>query len=411
MSLPITPKPISRAAKVCCLVTQRQGAHTDAVASGYAFLHSLLAAGTSVSTPAQPHLGILAPPPYLAFAASLVADPLHTTQARSAEAPDGSDAALRYLQCIHSTIGGPAFPVVRRAFAFPEERSRRQVPGHRYAANSPSPGAFGGDVERLVGAAANERSLWHLAEDFWHVVGWAFNCSALHKKRWDRWKLWLAIMLDFLEADWDVAVKESKDAADPVAVAQASLLWHYIVGDAESTTRGMRRRIVKAILATGTSESLHSYPEVWRRETVELKRKQPKDGPLGEVNFETGDIGDYDSDEEMQDGLDQPDGEVELSASLALDNGQTSSNVRGACERLGGQDAIALRQRLIALVSLFQPVADHLVTVYSLRGLPKHCPCTLQPLVTSSTTSSRMLGCFPPPYSTFSYQQWLSRVL
>jgi len=408
MSSPTTPKPISRAARVRCFVMLRYRAHTDAVASGYAFLHNLLAAGTSVSTPAQPHPGILAPPAYLALALSLVADPLYTTQARSTEAQRGSDAALRYLQCIHGTIGGPAFSVVRKAFAFPEERNRRRVPAYRSAASSLSPGGPFDDVERLAGPAANEKSVWHLAEDIWHVVGWAFNCSVLHKKRWDRWKLWLATMLDFLEADWNAAVKESAEAPNPVAVVQASLLWHYIVGAAESTNRGMRRRIVKAILAAGTSESRHSYPEVWRRETVELKRKPPKDGPLSEVNFETGGIGDYESDEEMQEGLEEPDSEDGLSAFVTC-NGPTTSNVLGACDRLGGSDAIELRQRFLALVSVKRHATDSMLTMSSLHELQKCCHYNLLLSVISSTTSSRMSGCSPPPYFTSSYQQWLYR--
>ncbi|KAI8935587.1 hypothetical protein NX059_008153 [Plenodomus lindquistii] len=321
------------------------------VASGFEFLTSLLAAGTSISTPAQPYLGLLAPPAYIAFGLSLIADPSFTTQAPSSDAQQASDAALRYLQCIHSIVDAPAYPTIRKAFIFTDERTRRRAPGYRSEANSLSPGGPGGDIERLAGPAANEKSLWRHAEDFWHIVGWAFNCSIAHKKRWDRWKLWLGITLDFLEADWHVCVKEGKDALDPAAVLQKSLLWHYVVGEAESTTRSMRRRIVKAILATASSDSRRDYPEVWPRETYELKRKAQKEGPISQVNFETGDIGDYGSDDEMQDILEQPEDDHDVPKSKPSTGGDSIRNVLDACQRLGGQEAIDLRQRLIALLA------------------------------------------------------------
>ena len=252
---------------------------------------------------------------------------------------------------MQTTIDGPAYPTVRNAFTFPEERSRRRAPGYRSAAASLSP-EIGGDIERIAGVAANAQSLWYRAEDFWHIVGWAFNCSVSHRKRWDRWKLWLSTTLDFLEADWDVCVRQSKgnNEAGRVSALQESLLWHYIVGEVGSTNRGARRRIVKAILAADTPESRKEYPEVWEKETVEPKPKKDRDQPLGEVDFETGEIGDYDSDEEMKDASDRDDDD-EDTRSPNETNDDGTQNVHDAIGRLGGQDSIKLRQRLIALVS------------------------------------------------------------
>ncbi|CAO2655510.1 Nn.00g043130.m01.CDS01 [Neocucurbitaria sp. VM-36] len=319
-------------------------------ASGYDFLHSLLAAGTSISTPAQPYIGFLAPPAYIALASSLIVYPHITTQAQSKYTIKGSDAALRYLQCVNSTIDSPAYPAIRKAFAFSEERNRRRAPGYRSAAASQSPEPSG-DIERIAGVAANAQSLWYRAEDFWHIVGWAFNCSVAHRRRWDRWKLWLSTSLDFLEADWDSCIKQSTgNKTSRESILQESLLWHYIVSDAESTNRGIRRRIVKAILAMATPESQKEYPEVWENEAAELKRRKDIDQLLGEVDFETGELGDYDSDEEMQDVPAQAsDEEATTSPSVGSDKG--IQNVHDAVEQLGGQDAIRLRQRLIALLA------------------------------------------------------------
>jgi hypothetical protein len=318
-------------------------------ASGYDFLYSLLAAGTSISTPAQPYIGFIAPPAYIAFASSLVAYPKITTKTHSKATKRSSDAALRYLRSLHTTIDGPAYPIIRKAFSFTEERSRRRAPTYRSAAASVSPEP-GGDIERIAGDASNSESIWTLAEDFWQLVGWAFNCSVSHKKRWDRWKPWLRIMLDFLETDWEFCVKSSStDESTEAAVLQESLLWQYIIGDSASVNRGMRRRIVKAILATASAESLKDYPEIWDQETEEPKHKRKKNEELEQVDFETGKMGDYGSDEEMYDAPDDASDDNYPEGSSSLDG--SLRNLHDAVEQLGGADSIDLRQRFIALVS------------------------------------------------------------
>jgi hypothetical protein len=321
------------------------------VASGYDFLYSLLAASTSISTPAQPYLGFIVPPAYIALAASLVAYPKITTKTRSRDFKRGSDAALRYLRCIHATVDGPAYPAIRKAFSFPEENARRRAPAHRSAAASQSPEP-GGDVERIAGEAAIAESLWTRGEDFWHVVGWAFNCSISHKNRWARWRPWLGMMLDFLEADWDFCCKRSKEEdVDTESALQESLLWHYVVGNASSANRGARRRIVKAILATASVESCKDYPEIWAKEAEGPPRKKTDEQQLGKVDFETGEMADYDSDEEMQDAPDQSgeDSDSDENSSAGSDEGGIR-NLHDAVQQLGGADAVDLRQRLIALV-------------------------------------------------------------
>ncbi|KAI4925277.1 hypothetical protein J4E85_007154 [Alternaria conjuncta] len=318
-------------------------------ASGYDFLYSLLAAGTSISRPAQPYIGFLAPPAYIAFASSMVADPRFTTKAQSRDAAKGSNTALRYLQCVHTTIDDPAYPTIRKAFMFPRERNRRSAPSYRASASlSPQ---LSSDIKRIAGEAANEKSLWYRADDFWHAVGWAFNCAIKHKKRWNRWKPWLRVMLDFLEADWDVCVKQSnQEGASDETTLQQSLLWHYITGDETAMNRAKRRRIIRAVLATATPDSLKDYPEVWERETAEPRRKRNEDQPVGEVDFETGELADYGSDEDMQDASD--DGGDESGDDTSSQTSDTGiRNVHDAIERLGGQDAIKLRQRLIALLA------------------------------------------------------------
>ncbi|KZM28500.1 hypothetical protein ST47_g365 [Ascochyta rabiei] len=302
-------------------------------ANAYEFLHSLLAAGTSISTPAQPYIGLLPPPTQIALAASLIA---YTFKTPSLENRRGSDAALRYLQCVLNTIEEPTYVYIRQAFMFPPERTGRRPRGHRNTTRSLSPEEEK-DVDQLYCEPANEKSMWNRADDFWHIVGWAFNCSVAYKKRWERWKLLLSIMLDFLEADWDVCVRSSQhNEAGQEAALQESLIWHYIVGEA-------------------SSNSLKEYPEIWESETRELKERANKKQKLGNVDFETGEVADYDSDEEKRDAPRVTRAiERKLDVSLPLDLPHIADgnlNLQDAIERLGGNDAITLRQRLLALLA------------------------------------------------------------
>ncbi|KAJ4350579.1 hypothetical protein N0V95_004630 [Ascochyta clinopodiicola] len=214
------------------------------LANAYEFLYSLLAAGTSISTPAQPYIGFLPPPTQIALAASLIA---YTFKTSSVENRRGPDAALRYLQCVLNTIEAPRYPYIRQAFVFPPERTRRRPRGHRNTTRSLSP-------------------------------------------------------------------EEENDI-----------------------------------------DQLYYYPEIWENETKEPKERANKKQKLGNVDFETGEVADYDSDEETKDAPRVTRAiERKLDVSLPLDlpdiaNGNL--NLQDAVERLGGKDAIALRQRLVALLA------------------------------------------------------------
>ncbi|KAF1911461.1 hypothetical protein BDU57DRAFT_533563 [Ampelomyces quisqualis] len=318
-------------------------------ASGFDFLSSLLAAGTSISTPAQPHIGLIAPATYLAFASSLIVYPKITTKTRSKDAQRGADAALRYLRCVHNTVHGPAYSVVRQAFSFSEESSRRRDRGHHGVTASLSPKS-GDDISAIAGDAAQSHSLWAKADDFWHIVGWALNCSKSHHHRWERWKLWLGMTLDFLESDWELCVGRGKeDETLQESTLKESLIWRYILGDAVSVSRGVRRRIVRAILATASAEALKDFPEIWQKESEGPKRQTREGNQAREVDFETGDMADYGSDEDMPDAHEETDDEKQVEQDS--DSDDSDNNVEMAIRTLGGRQAIELRQRLIALVS------------------------------------------------------------
>ncbi|PVI05120.1 hypothetical protein DM02DRAFT_639562 [Periconia macrospinosa] len=321
---------------------------------GYGLLQSLLTAGASISTPAKPYVGLLAPAAHIAFASSLVVYPPITTKATAIDAIKGSDVALRYLHCIHNTIEGPAYKVVRKALSFPEERSRRRAHAYKNGGGSPSPGA-GGDVERLEIKEADSLSIWHRADDFWHIVGWAFNCSVAHKNRWARWKLWLEVMLDFLESDWNTCCEEAKRrGVEKDSILQSSLIWRYISSE-QPTQRPTRRRIVGAVLAMGSKSSLSHYPEIWTKETADPKPRTDDSKPTATLDFENGQLGDYASDDEDTLMLDAPRARARPRKSSVTSeecdkDTRRASDLDGV-EMLGGRDSIQLRQRLIALLA------------------------------------------------------------
>ncbi|KAJ4295270.1 hypothetical protein N0V90_007281 [Kalmusia sp. IMI 367209] len=316
----------------------------------YIFLHSLLAAGSSISVPAKPYVGLLAPAAHLALASTLVVYPPTSTRATSADARQGSDAALRYLRCVHDTIRGPGYKTVKDAFSFTHTRRRGVASA---AANH----VERLDVERLDTLAANAHSLWQRAEDFWHVIGWAFNCAAIHKLRWERWRLWLDVTLDFLEADWDDCAKYgAQEPTERDAMLQDTLIWRYISSQ-DPAISNTRRRIIKAIFAVGDAQSLQQYPEVWDKETMEAKPPDAKSETIGLVDFENENDGDYMSDDEDTVMINAPrraaggrSSKNPLSASMPSLEDAFTGDYNAAVQKLGGIDAVDLRQRFVALL-------------------------------------------------------------
>ncbi|KAF2655185.1 hypothetical protein K491DRAFT_758383 [Lophiostoma macrostomum CBS 122681] len=329
-------------------------------ATGYAFLSTLLTTGVVASTEAQRYPALLAPAPQLAFAVSLIAYPPITTKAQSSNKVAGADAALRYLQNVQNTIS-PLDAIRRKAFVFPDERTRRRTMAQRQSA-SLSPGTPG-RLDLLGGIAANGQSIWYRATDFWHIVGWAFNCSASHKKRWERWKLWLEVMLDYLEAEFEARVHLCNEAGTKSEeILMESLLWHYISSEPPES-RTTRLRIIRAVLAMDTSHSGSSYPEIWEDETLEPTAPD-KDTFLHEIDIENGQLGDFGRDDE--DVVMQNAPSTTRSGTKSRPRGRRSvptetqgndediieiGSVGEAVDRLGGIEALQLRRRLLTLLS------------------------------------------------------------
>jgi hypothetical protein len=181
--------------------------------------------------------------------------------------------------------------------------------------------------ERIRGIIANKGRIRNCAKDFWHMVGWAFNCSVRYPKRWKYWKVWLDFMLDVLDADWNERMNSKLDLGAPDC-----LLLRYL-SEAKGRSSAMKR-VVRAAFADGSPESLKEFPEVFVNETKELKlqngqKRKREDPERGSTNFGGGEDEAELTDQTSPDDDDMPDTDPWL----------------------GGPESIMLRQRVIVLVS------------------------------------------------------------
>ncbi len=315
--------------------------------------------GTSYPNPRE---AWLPPKNQVAFITTLLVHPTFTTRATSTERADVSSQALILLRNILSLLG-PSKAKLYEAFAFRSKLAPRRYRHAERAALPTSQHRVPYGEEPINSKLANEGSLWLRAQDFWQVVGWAFNCSIHHRGRWNVWKIWLEYMLDVLEADWNDTTRVQDDgytrkrSVDPEAmenVYQNCIFTQYISDGARSSTA--IRRIVKSIFADGTVDALKSYPEVFRDEIREANAKTgTKRKREVKLNLDEDDYGDYmqNDDDDNTPGPSQSD----ISSPSAVDD---SSNVHSIASIAEDSGAMTIRLRLLALVS--HPACIHTST-------------------------------------------------
>lgn len=321
-------------------------------------------------------------PPYQLFevSATLIVHPAVTTRASTPEKLQAANAAARYLRDVNRTIG-PISASFANAFTF---RSARTRGGRKRGVFGSFKGASSGGVEDerpIKSAMANKNSLWNNADDFWSVLGWAFNCSVKHRARWERWQMWLELMLEVMEDDWnerarirDEEVERDGMAGDELLVQ--SIIAQYLIG-ANSSSLSTRRRILRAILADGSSRMMNEFKEVFSKELKERK-KEEEIKPIKEMNLEKGDLGDLGFDPEEEEDLD--DGDSDSNPGHATRRSGRNAGARrtsivslgsisdedmdddslSPVDRLGGMDSIRLRQRILAfLAKVAEKLPEH----------------------------------------------------
>lgn len=321
------------------------------------------------------------------MAATLVVIPSLTTKASSPDLVEASNEALRFLNLVNQAVG-PVTANFADAFTFNSARStRRERQRHRRSSSSPESDEEVKPFQRF--AIANERAVWARAEDFWHIVGWAFNCSVKWKDRWGRWKLWLDMILTVLEDDWverkAIAEEQQNGELPDHTPLHQSLIARYLE---PFESRGQKMRIVKAILAYGEQNALNEFGEVFLNETKPKKKKDVNLKNRKKLNIEEGEFGDYlesDNDDDAGIGPQQTDSKqtsrrqsptttVTNHALSTKDGDSTPARETDAlpttgAEVFGGIDSVRLRHRLLALVSF--PSLGSQFTTYSTPSLAK----------------------------------------
>ncbi|KAI9805665.1 MAG: hypothetical protein M1833_005158 [Piccolia ochrophora] len=368
-----------------CLIYWEEELYNQALS----LLSSLITSGTGSTTSSDgPSSAFIPPAQHLALAATVAIHPSLTTRAPSKERQSAALNALRLLRDTNSLVG-PINAKFSDAFAFTSSNRARR----RHGLGEDSPGSDGESGEAVQSAMASE-GVWAKADDFWHIVGWAFNCSVLYPGRWKWWKLWLELMTDVLEADWNERQRMYEEAEengedDSEAHLSSSLIVHNLPTD--RSRLGGNRRVVRAIFADGDGRSMAEFKEVFKNETAErktdfsaLKRKRDT-----RVNIDEEIYADYldnpDDDEDDNVAVVDPFGsqpEPPSSPSQSQPGDEPtdpSSDAPDDASPLGGFPALVLRARLLSLLSAvsaalpttFLPI-DALYNLYTehIRPLP-----------------------------------------
>lgn len=221
--------------------------------------------------------------------------PSTTTKAKSKEEKDSASAALQLLRLTLQLVG-PISSKLNVAFTFTHFDSSRHGGQWKSDEQLAPVSGFDDDETPLNLDLAKSKSLWSRAEDFWHVVGWAFVCSVLHPRRWERWQIWLEYMCLAMETDWTQREKVAAGTDKPEKILKDSLIWKFI--DTDATGYGRERRILRAIFADGSAAALTEFREVFKNELKEQQkgeedRKASNSRKRAEVNIDEDEYGDY----------------------------------------------------------------------------------------------------------------------
>ena len=341
---------------------------------GLSLLSSTLTAVTGTQRPSY-----VPPIQHLAFVATLSVHPSFNTRTTSKDKKQASDEALQYLRHTVDLLGTRKSGI-ERSFQFSEHAGNSRNRRARTRQSDVASEDEDDQPVRIKSRYFDRDSLWTNASDFWAVVGWAFNCSVAHKHRWQRWQLWLDLMLDVLNDDLDQRIPEARqcrtdgDLVVAENVLNVSMLATYLetIGDG----RNNKRRVMRAILANGKAKSLAEFTEMWRNETKPPKQRKEEEraAKRRKLDFERGEFGDYlDNESEEESPLNSnrqsrastkapstrasraPSGgesedREDAEPGNATPKGKSTST---GVEAFGGIDSIYLRQRCLALLVRF----------------------------------------------------------
>ncbi|KAK6086519.1 hypothetical protein SCUP515_00085 [Seiridium cupressi] len=234
------------------------------------------------------------PPNQLAFLGTISVHPDLTTRPREEHWTDVSSTALDYLRNLLHCVG-PINARFHEAFRFGNtaRRSRGSTPN--------------GDVSEMIYETGGEaqlygrygrNSVWRCGQDFFNVVGWAFNCSVLYPNRWEYWRQWLDFMFDVIQADLNERTRldeqehvraGGEEGKCEYALLTDSMLASYI-NQRNGRTGGIKW-IMRVIFADGQESSASLFQEVWDKEHKGVSRNKALKKRKRKINIEKGDFG------------------------------------------------------------------------------------------------------------------------
>lgn len=296
---------------------------------------------------------VFAPLPFhIEIVSTLLVHPSYTTQLPDNECAELASRSITFLRGLLATLG-PLNGNLNEAFSLTSSAIRGAIQ-YRHNESEGTSETDDDTAAYINGVVANQGRIRRCAKDFWHIVGWAFNCSVVHHKRWKYWKVWLDYMLDVLDADWNERedqdimeeVYQSRLQQHPEAQCKYTKLRKSLVVEYLSDVRGRSsavKRVVGAAFTDGGADDLRYYPEVFRNETQDVKakngqkRKRDNEFEPGFGNFSTG--------------IDEPAFSRLRSESSTPEPSQSSSGREPDTDPwLGGPESIVLRQRVLTLV-------------------------------------------------------------
>jgi hypothetical protein len=257
---------------------------------GFDLLSSIITSGNSIESPPFTFNPI---PEQLTLAATLSVHPKFTTRAKTSEELLAADEALRFLHNVLRTIGPIQAPFAQ-AFTCRPPKNRAEHRSYHQLGYSPKKSDTDEESNNVLRSIfAHDKSVFSQVTDIWQIIGWAFNCSVAWPVRWERWRLFLELLLDVLEQD--LIQRTDADAELGVRTYTHKCIILDILKSVEG--RGGRRRVMRAIMANGIEKSLKEFGEVYKNETKERKTDQ-RDTKRVKFSIEEDKWGDYDMDED-----------------------------------------------------------------------------------------------------------------
>lgn len=293
-----------------------------------------------------------APPNQLSLLSTILIHPDFTTRPKEPGWPEAVTESLAYLRSLLSLVG-PVHARFDDAFRFvaASRHAARGGNGSDSELDDEDEDKQGGNARPLAGKYGKD-GVWGRGQDFFGVVGWAFNCSVMYPNRWRYWRVWLEFMLDVLEADLherhrlDTENEENQGEGESPMLAK-SILATYIAQRTGRNAGGLKW-IMKAIFADGSDNANSLFQEIWHKEHKGLSKSALSKRKRATVNIEKGDFGGWLDDDSVY--------SSQASEPPTPQKRRTTNLGNGASEDFQAlepafAESIPLRQRLFSLVS------------------------------------------------------------